>query len=91
MKGHISGEVALAEFRARLTGRYGLELLQQHGAHVLVQLPVGVGKSRWLDENVAAADLTPAPATLAALDRIFAPGAAAGARYSAEERRRVEL
>jgi hypothetical protein len=45
----IRGEAALADFRARLTGRYGLELVRQHGGRAEVQLPVGVGKSRWMD------------------------------------------
>lgn len=45
----ISGDVALSEFRAGLTGRRGLELVQDHGGCVLGQLPVGVGKSVWLD------------------------------------------
>ena len=44
-----SGEAALAEFRGGLTGRHGLDLLRQHGGRVLIQLPVGVGKSRWMD------------------------------------------
>ncbi len=39
----------LALFRSGLTGRYGVGLVQQH-KQVLVQLPVGVGKSSWLDE-----------------------------------------
>jgi hypothetical protein len=46
---------------------------------------------RWLEENIDAAQLSPAPATLAALDGLFAPGVVAGARYSAAEKRRVEL
>jgi hypothetical protein len=45
----IRNESALADFRARLTGRYGLELAQQHGGRALIQLPVGVGKSMWID------------------------------------------
>jgi hypothetical protein len=45
----ISGAEALRGFRQWLTGRYGLDLLQECGGRVLVQLPVGVGKSRWID------------------------------------------
>jgi len=56
----------------------------------VVPIP-GTRQSRWLDENIDAAHLSPAPATLAELDRLFAPGAVAGARYSAAEKRRVEL
>jgi aryl-alcohol dehydrogenase-like predicted oxidoreductase len=56
----------------------------------VVPIP-GTRQARWLEENVDAVDLSPAPATLSALDRLFAPGAVAGPRYSAAERRRVEL
>ena len=45
----VSGDSALSEFRERLTGRYGLDLVRQYGGAVLVQHPVGVGKSVWLD------------------------------------------
>ena len=56
----------------------------------VVPIP-GTRQSRWLEENIAAGNLSPAPATLAALERIFARGAVAGPRYSAAEKRRVEL
>jgi hypothetical protein len=45
----ISGDEALAAFRGRLTGAYGLDLVRENGGRVLVQLPVGVGKSVWID------------------------------------------
>jgi hypothetical protein len=45
----IDANKDLAQFRSGLTGRYGVGLVQQH-RRVLVQLPVGVGKSTWLDE-----------------------------------------
>jgi hypothetical protein len=45
----ISGDGALAKFREGLTGRSGLDLVRRHGGRVLVQLPVGVGKSWWID------------------------------------------
>src|SRR5262249_61634653 len=51
----------------------------------------GTRQARGLDENTAAARLSPPPATLAALEKIFAPGAVAGPRYSAAEKRRVDL
>jgi hypothetical protein len=51
----IRGDVALDAFRGHLTGRYGLELLRQHGGRMLVQLVVGVGKSRWIDAVTRAA------------------------------------
>jgi DNA-binding CsgD family transcriptional regulator len=45
----VVGEPALSDFRRRLTGRYGLDLVRQHGGRVLVQWAVGVGKSSFLD------------------------------------------
>jgi aryl-alcohol dehydrogenase-like predicted oxidoreductase len=41
----------------------------------------GTSHRRWLEENAAAADLSIAPSTKDALDRVFPPGAAAGLRY----------
>jgi hypothetical protein len=51
----IRGEQALAEFRRGLTGRRGLELLAQSNGRLLVQLPVGIGKSWWRDKITRAA------------------------------------
>ena len=56
----------------------------------IVPIP-GTRQLRWLDENIDAVHLSPEPATLAALDELFAPEAIAGTRYSAAEKRRVEL
>jgi aryl-alcohol dehydrogenase-like predicted oxidoreductase len=43
----------------------------------------GTSHIRWLEQNAAAAALRPSADALDALDHIFAPGAAAGARYPA--------
>jgi aryl-alcohol dehydrogenase-like predicted oxidoreductase len=56
----------------------------------IVALP-GTKQRRWLEENAAAAALTPSAATLAALDRAFPPGAASGERYPPAMLRRVGL
>jgi aryl-alcohol dehydrogenase-like predicted oxidoreductase len=56
----------------------------------VVPIP-GTRQARWLEANTDAVHLRPSPETLAALDVLFAPGAAAGPRYSASEKRRVEL
>jgi len=48
----VSGNEALAEFRQSLTGNYALRLLEGANGRLLIQLPVGVGKSRWLFEIV---------------------------------------
>jgi aryl-alcohol dehydrogenase-like predicted oxidoreductase len=56
----------------------------------IVPIP-GTSHPERLAENAAAADLCPAPETLAALERVFAPGAAAGARYSERVSRSVGL
>ena len=44
----VSGDKALVEFRQGLTGPYAFEQLDQAGGRLLIQLPVGVGKSQWL-------------------------------------------
>ncbi|HEX3523823.1 MAG TPA: aldo/keto reductase [Stellaceae bacterium] len=41
----------------------------------------GTSHRRWLEENAAAAEIQLSTAAAEALDRIFRPGAAAGARY----------
>jgi aryl-alcohol dehydrogenase-like predicted oxidoreductase len=41
----------------------------------------GTSHRRWVEENAAAVDIRMTQATTEALDRIFRPGAAAGARY----------
>ena len=41
----------------------------------------GTSHRRWIEENAAAVDIRMTQATAEALDRIFRPGAAAGARY----------
>jgi hypothetical protein len=47
----------LTQFRAGLTGEYGLELVRAAPAGVLVTLPVGTGKSLWLQQIAEAAAL----------------------------------
>jgi len=56
----------------------------------IVPLP-GTKRRRWLEENAAAADLTPKAETLAALDRIFPRDAAHGTRYPAPMMQRLGL
>ena len=56
----------------------------------IVPLP-GSKQRRWLEENVAAAALTPSRETLAALDRAFPPGAAAGTRYPEPQMKRLGI
>jgi len=56
----------------------------------IVALP-GTKQRRWLEENVAAAALTPSEQTLAALDRAFPRHAAAGDRYPAAMMKRLGL
>jgi aryl-alcohol dehydrogenase-like predicted oxidoreductase len=41
----------------------------------------GTSRCRWIEENAAASEIRISPATADALDRVFRPGAAAGARY----------
>jgi hypothetical protein len=44
----VAGDEALAVFRQGLTGAHALHLLHQAHGRLLVQLPVGVGKTAWL-------------------------------------------
>jgi aryl-alcohol dehydrogenase-like predicted oxidoreductase len=63
-------------------------LLNKH-PHV-VPIP-GTKRRTYLAENVAAADIKLSAADVAALDRMFEPGAVAGARYSEEGMKGVGL
>jgi aryl-alcohol dehydrogenase-like predicted oxidoreductase len=56
----------------------------------IVPLP-GTKQRRWLEENAAAASLTPTRETLAALDRAFPRNAAAGDRYPAAMMKRIGI
>jgi len=56
----------------------------------IVPLP-GTSRRRWLEENAKAADLSPAPETLAALDRAFPPGVTAGTRYPEAQLKRLGI
>ncbi len=56
----------------------------------IVPLP-GMKQRRWLEENAAAADLKPAPETLAALDLAFPRGATAGPRYPEAQLKRLGI
>jgi aryl-alcohol dehydrogenase-like predicted oxidoreductase len=56
----------------------------------IVPLP-GTKQRRRLEENAAAADISPSAATLASLDAIFPPGAAAGTRYPEAQMSRVNV
>jgi hypothetical protein len=44
----ISGSEALADFRQGLTGPFAWNLLDSAGGRLLLQLPVGVGKTEWM-------------------------------------------
>ena len=56
----------------------------------VVPLP-GTRQQRWLDENIAAADLAPSAATLREIDGLFSPDAVAGARYPSDLAARVNI
>ena len=51
----------------------------------------GSSKRKWLEENAKAADVTPSPATLGALDAAFKPGITKGDRYAAPMMARLGL
>ena len=56
----------------------------------IVPLP-GSKQRRWLEENVAAVDLTLSPETVASLDRAFPQNVAAGTRYPAAQLERLGI
>jgi aryl-alcohol dehydrogenase-like predicted oxidoreductase len=56
----------------------------------IVPLP-GTKQRRWLEENAAAAAITPSAETLAALDRAFPRGVTAGTRYPEAQMARVGI
>jgi aryl-alcohol dehydrogenase-like predicted oxidoreductase len=56
----------------------------------VVPLP-GSKQRRWLEENVEAVELKPSADTLAALDRAFPSGAAAGTRYPEPQMKRLGI
>jgi aryl-alcohol dehydrogenase-like predicted oxidoreductase len=56
----------------------------------IIPIP-GTKRRKYLEENVAAVDIVLEPADLEALDAGFAPGVAAGGRYSESGMRRVNL
>jgi hypothetical protein len=97
----ISGDQALAEFRGGLTGPRAFELLATAAGRLLVQLPVGVGKSAWLVATAAHAPaarpdalvvvLTPRWDVLRELRRGLAPAARPVVLYPRPRRRCGEL
>jgi len=56
----------------------------------IVPIP-GTNKRKWLDQNIAALDITLSERTLAELDQVFSFGAAAGTRYPAAQMKSLHL
>jgi len=75
----IVGEVAAAKGTTR--GQIALAWILHKGAN-FVSMP-GTKRRTYLEENVAAADVTLDAAQMAALDDAMAPGKAVGDRYAA--------
>ncbi|WP_099899327.1 aldo/keto reductase, partial [Methylobacterium frigidaeris] len=71
---------AFARERGATPGQVALAWLLARSPHV-IPIP-GTRRPERLAENAAAADLALTPADIAALDALFAPGTAAGARYA---------
>ena len=92
---NLSPNLELARLFAGLAARAGVTPAQlslawvlAHGDHV-VAIP-GTRRIAHLDEDRAAASLTPDPALLGEVDRLFAPEAVAGARYPAVQQSQVD-
>jgi aryl-alcohol dehydrogenase-like predicted oxidoreductase len=83
---NFARNLELVEKVKQLAAAKGATASQVALAWVLAQgediIPIpGTKRRKYLDENIAALDLTLSAADLAALDRIFSPDAAAGLRY----------
>ena len=92
--GNLDRNVALAQALRDLAGRENCTPAQLALAWALAQRPFivpipGTSHRKWLEQNVAAAELTLSPATLAALDKAFPRGAASGTRYPEGQLKRV--
>ncbi len=79
---------ALAARKGATPGQVALAWLLPTGDDV-VPIP-GTKRRRYLEENVAAADVALSPADVAALDAALAPGKVAGPRYDEERMRTVD-
>ena len=85
---NIDHNLALVAHLRELAAREGVSAAQLALAWLLGRRPFivpipGTKQLRWLDENLDAAHLSPAPATLTALDDLFAPGATSPAPATA--------
>lgn len=80
---------ALADDEGCTPAQLSIAWLLTRGEHV-VPLP-GTKRRKWLEENVAAADLVLSSETLAALDAAFGAGAVQGARYPEGQMKRLGL
>lgn len=88
-----SALAALAQRRGITIAQLAIAWTVAQGARAgafIVPIP-GAKSRRHLKENVRAAELVPTADDLAEIDRLVPPGAASGARYPAEQMRRVNL
>jgi aryl-alcohol dehydrogenase-like predicted oxidoreductase len=75
----VAGLRQLAEAEGCTPAQLALAWVLSRGRSIV---PIaGTSHRRWLEDNAAAAEIQPSAATTEALERIFRPGAAAGARY----------
>ncbi len=92
--GNLSRNVALLPTIKALAARENCTPAQLALVWVLSRRPFvvalpGTSHRKWLEQNVKAAEITVSPATLAALDKAFPKGAAAGARYPEPQLKRI--
>ncbi|HYZ40089.1 MAG TPA: aldo/keto reductase [Stellaceae bacterium] len=83
---NLSHNLTLVAELQRLAGSEGCTPAQLALAWVLSRgrfiVPIaGTSRRRWLEENAAAAEIRISASTASAVEQIFRPGAAAGARY----------
>ncbi len=79
----------LAQVEGCTPAQLSLAWVLSRGEHV-VPIP-GTKRRSFLEQNLAALDITLSAGTLAELDRVFAPGVAAGTRYPAGQMKTLHL
>lgn len=92
---HFEQNAALVRALATIAARKGCTPAQLALAWLLARgeeiVPIpGTKRRRYLDENVAACDLTLTVDEIAEIETLFAPSAASGARYSSDMMRLVD-
>jgi aryl-alcohol dehydrogenase-like predicted oxidoreductase len=88
-RGLVEQLEGIAKGKGVAPAQLALAWVLARGEHI-IPIP-GTKKRKWLEQNTAAVDVELTPAEMAALDALFAPGAAQGSRYHESAMRAVNL